>query len=465
MTIPTIIMMKNDIKIVLIGAGSKEFSRGLIHDLVLDNELPQAKQLEVVLVDINAKSLQTILEYAQRCVEVTNSPIKFSATVDREEALPGADFVLMSVAIGRMDLWEQDFRVPLSFGMRHIYGENGGPGAIFHALRNYNLIFPILRDIERLCPEAYLLNFTNPEARILTAILKLTQLKAIGLCHGFYSFRRFTSKVLERPVTELDIRTAGMNHFYTYYHISDKKTGKDLIPTFEQKVWENPDLMEPLVRFMWETFGVIGYISDGHIGEYIGYAHEYTGLQWEFGIENRKVVKTDETITSWTAFRAWQNKIDIETLLKSDIIQVDNEYLYGQRMPDDKVLVKSGELAVPVIGDIILDRKMWRESVNVLNTEGYIENLALDGCVEVPAIVDANGIHPEFVGSLPEGFAAQIRLQHSIQKLLVEAFKQRSKKLLYQALLLDPVVDSAVNAKKLLDYMFKIQADYLPEFH
>lgn len=457
--------MKENTKIVLIGAGSKEFSRGLIHDLVLDNELPQATQVEAVLVDINPKSLQTILGYAQRCVEVTGSAIKFSATVNREEALLGADFVLLSVAIGRMDLWEQDFRVPLSFGMRHIYGENGGPGALFHALRNYKLIFPILRDIERLCPEAYLLNFTNPEARILTAILKLTKIKAIGLCHGFYSFQRLVSTILNRPAKALDIRTAGMNHFYTYYHISEKDSGRDLIPEFEQKVSENPNVLEPLNRFLWETFGIIGYDSDQHVGEYIGYAHEFTGICWEFGIENRKVLHTEDLVTSWTAFEAWRRDMDVGTLLASKILQVDSEYLNGQRMPDDTVLVKSGELAVPVIGDIVLDRKMWRQSVNVLNTEGYIENLSREGSIEVPAVVDANGIHPDFVGSLPEGFAAQIRLQHSIQKLLVEAYQQKSKKLLLQALLLDPVVDSAVNAKKLLEYMLEIQAAYLPEFY
>ena len=457
--------MKEHVKIVLIGAGSKEFSRGLIHDLVLDKELPQAAHIDVVLVDIHAKNLHTMLEYAKRCVEITKAPITLQATTNREEALPGADFVLLSVAIGRMDLWEQDFRVPLSFGMRHIYGENGGPGALFHALRNYKLIFPILRDIEKLCPEAYLINFTNPEARILTAILTLTKIKAIGLCHGFYSFHRLVAKVLERPVEELDIRTAGMNHFYTYYHISDKHSGENLIPAFERQIAENPDILEPLVRFLWDTFGVIGYGSDGHIGEYIGYAHEFAGMRWEFGIENRKVLQTDELVTSWTAFRAWQHRIDVGTLLAGDILQVDDEYLHGQRPPDDTVLVTSGELAVPVIGDIVLDRKILRAAVNVLNTEGYIDNLSKDGCIEVPAVVDAAGIHPEYVGSLPEGFAAQIRLQHSIQKLLLEAYRQKSKKLLFQALLLDPVVDSAVNARKFLDYMLAIQAEYLPEFH
>ena len=373
--------------------------------------------------------------------------------------------MLLSVAIGRMDLWEQDFRVPLAFGLKHIYGENGGPGALFHALRNYKLIFPILRDIEHLCPQAYLLNFTNPEARILTAILTLTNIKAAGLCHGFYNFHNFASRLLGRPRAELDIRTAGMNHFYTFYCLADKVTGENLIPVFTDKVNENLDLLEPCVRFQWETFGVLGYGSDSHVGEYIGYAHEFAGMRWEFGIENRKVLRTDDIITSWTAFRAWQHKIDVGSLLKSDILQTDDDYLYGRRMPDENVLRPSGELAVPVIGDIVLDRKIWRESVNVLNTEGSIANIARDACIEVPATVDASGIHPEYIGNLPEGFAAQIRLQHSIQKLLIEAYQQKSKTLLLQALLLDPVVDSAVNAQKCLNYMLELQSDYLPELN
>ena len=264
---------------------------------------------------------------------------------------------------------------------------------------------------------------------------------------------------------ELDVRTAGMNHFYTFYRIADRASGEDLIPIFTDKVNENLELLEPCVRFQWETFGVLGYGSDSHIGEYIGYAHEFAGLRWEFGIENRKVLHTEETITSWTAFRAWQHNIDVGSLLESDILQSDDDYLYGRRVPDEQVLIPSGELAVPVIGDIILDRKRWRESVNVLNTEGYIENLARDACIEVPATVDAGGIHPEFVGKLPEGFAAQIRLQHSIQKLLLEAYQHKSKALLLQALLLDPVVDSALNARKFLDYMLELQSDYLPELH
>ena len=125
---------------------------------------------------------------------------------------------------------------------------------------------------------------------------------------------------------------------------------------------------------------------------------------------------------------------------------------------------ESGELAVPLIADILFDRHQYREAVNVLNTQGYIENLARDSCVEVPAFVDSQGIHPEFVGCLPEAFAAQIRLQHSIQKLLVEAYVKKSKKILLQALLLDPLVNSAKNASNLLDYMLDLQSEYLPEF-
>src|SRR5574340_254707 len=103
---------------------------------------------------------------------------------DRREALAGASYVITSVAIKRYPLWEQDFRIPLAYGFKHALGENGGPGALFHALRNSELMIPICRDIEKLCPEALLLNFTNPESRIIRAVADLTKVRAVGLCHG-----------------------------------------------------------------------------------------------------------------------------------------------------------------------------------------------------------------------------------------------------------------------------------------
>ncbi|HCE43739.1 MAG TPA: hypothetical protein DET40_09330 [Lentisphaeria bacterium] len=458
--------MKNDIKIVLIGAGSRDFARRVVNDIVLEKELVSAAGLHVVLVDIDEKRLKVMYNYARRVAEFKKSKVKFSAETDRKIALKGADFVITSVAVKRMELWEQDFRIPFSFGMKHVFGENGGPGALFHALRNYNIIIPICRDIERICPDATLINFTNPEARILTAILKLTKVRAVGMCHGFYGLIHKVCQVLGRKSEELDIRSAGMNHFFTYYRISDRKTGKDLRKEFEKRLAEKPELLgNDVSKHLFEKFGVVGIVSADHEGEYIGYAHELVEPRWLFGVENRKVFGWNRPIVAEDVYASWGSPhgFDVESFLKSEHCHYVDDYVTGKRKLDDKFVCPSGELAVPAIGDMVLDRKKWRNAVNVLNTGGYIANLAKDACVEVPAVFDKDGAHPETIGELPEGFAAMIRRQNAIQKLLVQAYAEKSKRLLLQALLLDPVVDSPSQAEKCLDLMLRLQADYLPE--
>jgi alpha-galactosidase len=451
--------VKSEVKIVLIGAGSREFSRGLIHDLVLDTQLVNHVPITCVLVDTNQERLSTMMEYSRACLELFDCPVKLEATTDRREALPGADFVLISIATHRMDLWEQDFRVPLSHGFRHVYGENGGPGAMFHALRNLHIVMPVCRDIEALAPEAIVLNFTNPEARILTTILRQTALRAYGLCHGFHDFYEFAARLFNRSSDELDLRTAGMNHLITFYRIADRATGEDLIPEFHRRVRKDIDTLPPLVRFLYETFGIFGLDSDRHVGEYMSFAHELVGNKWEFGVENRKVLSNHDHISNDVAFEAWRKKTDIGSYMAH----------YAGTSSDDTVVNRenvrpSGELAVPIIGDILLDRGEWRPSVNLLNTEGSISNLAPDGCIEVPATVDGRGIHPEEVGAIPEPLAAMIRPQHTIQTLIAEAYQHKSKHLLYQALILDPVVDSPKRAWLMLEEMLELQKEYLPEF-
>lgn len=460
--------MRDRIKIVLIGAGSRTFSRAVINDILLEADLCSNVAVDVVLVDINRQRLDVMYRYALRAAEYKKCPVKFTAETDRTVALRDADFALTSIAIQRMELWEQDFRVPFSFGMKHVYGENGGPGSLFHALRNLNIIIPICRDIERICPSALLINFTNPEAKILAAILTLTKVRAIGLCHGFYGLMNKAAQVLERPREELDIRSAGMNHFYTYYKIADRKTGQDLRAELEKRLQEKPELHKSaLARHLFETFGVLGMGAAEHIGEYIGYAHEFVEPRWMFGVESRKVFAWNRPIIAEDTYAAWggdaKEFFDVESHLKSDRSHEYDDYISGKRPLDDSFVKHSGELAIPALTDMVLDRKRWRNAVNVLNSGCYISNLPPDGCIEVPAVVDAAGVHPETVGPLPEAFAALITRQISIQKLLVQAYAQKSRKHLLQAMLLDPVVDSAARAEQCLDYMLKLQADYLPE--
>ncbi len=428
-------------KIVLIGAGSHSFGRGQIVDLIQAAEL-RGRGVELSLVDVDESALDTMAKLAQHIKRHTGSDIVLHSTTDRTEALPGADYVITSVARKRMELWEQDFRVPLAHGFRHCLGENGGPGALFHALRSFELIIPICRDVERLCPDALLLNFTNPESRVLHAICHLTKAKAIGICHGVFGALHAISQYLGRPVEEFEIVSAGINHFYCVLTVKDRATGKEWLPELLQKAAaDRSSGAESLFNTLAEVFGIFTFPSEDHIGEYLSWGAEFTGVKWPYGRESRAVSE--------------EGRPERPTL---------EAYAAGEVAIDDHIMRPSGELTVPIITDIELDAGNVRPAVNVVNSEGYIENLPRDAVVEVPAQVDGDGVHPLRVGPLPEAFAALLRTQCAINSLVTEGYRTRDKRLLLQALLLDPVVDSVGGARRLLDEMLALQAAFLPEF-
>ena len=427
----------NKLRIVIIGAGSV-FTRGILADIASHSDFNKYKTT-VVLVDLDDVALSEMMLIGQKIIDHYKAPVVLKKTTDRTDALPGADFVFVAVERHRYELWEQDFRVPLSFGFKHVLGENGGPGAIFHALRNYEIVIPICKDIERLCPDATLLNFTNPEVRIVMAITQLTKVKMVGLCHGVLEARDEISRLLKRDLADLHIETGGINHFFWVLKVQDIKTGEDLYPELRKYAMKS---LPPLARKMMEIYGYFIFPSDDHIGEYISFAHEFTGVRWAYGLESSKLAESER----W--HENWRNRLLTGT---------------GKKVLEE-LIEPSPEIAIDIITDILGNKGSWRPSVNVPNTEGYIENLPLNAIVEVPATVDAAGVHPIKVGPIPEALAAFTRTQISIQLLLVEAYKKRSKNLLLQALLLDPVVDSCERAEKMLDYMLELQSEFLPEF-
>ena len=429
-------------KIVLIGAGSRSFGRGQIADILQAGEL-KGRNVTLTLVDENESALELMTKLAGRIKDHTGSDIALESTADRRAALRGANYVISAVARKRMELWEQDFRVSLAYGFRHCLGENGGPGALFHALRSFELIIPICRDIEAICPEALLLNFTNPEARGLHAVNHLTKVNAVGICHGVFGAIRAIARLLNCAEEDVEVTSAGINHFYCVLKAVDRRTGEDVLHELIEKVLSDEGKgLPPLFRKFAEVFGVFTFPSDDHIGEYVSFGSEFHGVKWLYGQESRKVPRVEREPTSPSL----------------------EDYAAGKRPLDDSIIARSGEITVQIICDIELDRKRRRAAVDVLNTEGYVENLPGDGVVEVPAVVDASGIHPEKVGPIPEPMAALMRTQMTINSLVTEGYRTRSKKLLLQALLLDPVVNSITAAEGLLDEMLELQSDYLPEF-
>jgi alpha-galactosidase len=426
-------------RIVIIGAGSMSFGRGMIVDLLRSEELT-GRNLHLWLVDLDAGALDRMRRFAERVKAHVGSDVAIHATADRTAALPGASYVLTAVSVRRYELWEQDFRVPLSHGFRHPLGENGGPGALFHALRSLKLVIPICRDIERLCPNALLLNFTNPEARVLDAILRLTHVNAVGLCHGVFSAIRFISDYLGIPTDKFEVTSAGMNHFYAVLKVIDVESGVDLFPDLLARLRADDSFPPSVWKKLIDIFGWLTYRSDDHIGEYLSFGAEFAGYKWHYGLESRPIGQPQP----------------------GPRFELD-PYLNGAPL-DERALRRSGEIAASVICDMELDRCRRHDAVNVLNAEGYIENLPRDAVVEVPAYCDGRGVYPIAVGPIPEAQATFIRTQVSIQHAITEAYRTGSKNLLLQALLMDPVVDSIVEAEKLLDEMLELQSAYLPEF-
>ncbi len=431
-------------KIVLIGAGSVSFGTGMLSDLFAARELMPGA--EVALVDINHQKLQRMLEVAKRLNDATGRPFRLSATADRREVLSGAQFVLISVAVRRNELWRLDFQIPLKHGVKQVLGENGGPGGLFHALRNIPLVLEICRDIEDLCPDALVLNFTNPEGRICLAASRYTNLHFVGLCHGIGMAQHAIGQVLGLPADEIDPKAAGLNHFNWVLDLRRKSTGEDLYPAFKRAMAERRPKEATmngyrfgiqLCHYLMDAFGYWPLPSDDHVGEYLAYAWEYCGLEgYDFAAADQYARELQEQLERWAT---------------------------GAEPVDPLLGQTSGERAVPIITGVLGNTHQYELAVNVPNA-GLIPNLPEWAIVEVPAVVDARGVHGLPVGPLPEPIAAMCRTQVAIMDRLVEAAVHGDRQAALQALLLDPVITSVSQAEAILEEMLAVERDFLPQF-
>lgn len=473
-------------KIVVIGAGSASFGSGVLADLLTSPELKEFA-LTVSLVDIDEKALDRMYRLALRMKEYCRSNVVFEASADRIKALPGADYVIVSVAQRRWDLWQKDFYIPLAFGFRHVFGENGGPGGAFHTLRSLNLVLPICRDMERFCPEALLLNFTNPESRVCQGVSMLTKIHSVGLCHGPQRTLTRISQLLEMRAEDIEITVGGINHFHWALAVRDRRDGRDLRAELDKKVPAFDWGVDNLTPVLHRLFGHITYPEPSHPGEYMGFAWEIAGpkyIDWGLGDVSRnpsaKAEDPDyqiEGLGNAVSYELWSLELPkhLDAFLEQNI-PITPEFVRALDYPlpgpaggkkqesgaDPAALPLSGELTVPIICDIEFNRDRVEIGANVLNN-GSIPNLPADGVVEVPIRVNAGGVKSAPVGPLPEAIAGMCAIQISIQKLLVQAYAEKSKRYLLQALLIDPIVDSVDRAEKYMETMLKAEADFLPE--
>jgi len=421
--------MNNPTKIAFFGASSISFGLNMLRDIFFSNEL---RGSTLTLVGRNPPTLSRMTEVAKLLNSKTGAGIIIEQTTDRRAALDGANFVLNAMAIDRNRLWQLDFAVPRKYGIRHTLGENGGPGGLFFTLRTLPLVFDLAREIEELCPQALFINFANPESRIILALGKYTSIRALGLCHGIFMGQGDVARILGVPSEEVDVWGAGINHFQCLLQIRDRKTGESLYPLLREREKHYDPSFAPLTRRLFRAFGYWMTCSDEHLGEYLAYGWEGGEKGYDFAGDER-----------------W----------RKEFAEQCDRAIAGGPMPA-WWLTPAGERGAAAIGGIIHNKKRVLESGIVYN-RGVVENLPSDCAVEVPIMADAAGIHPISLGPLPEAVAKLLKPAIGVQQLAVEAAVYGSKEIALQALLIDPTVNSAAAAIKLLDELWEVNLPYI----
>jgi alpha-galactosidase len=415
-------------RIVLIGAGSAMFGLGTLGDIFKNKALAGSS---IVLHDINPQALSKVEGIAQQFIREKELPYTLSATTSRQDALQDATFCIISIEVGdRYELWEQDWKIPLQHGIHQVFGENGGPGGLFHSLRIIPPILEICDDINTICPDAYVFNFSNPMSRIChTVNSKYPNLKLIGLCHEIASLPMHLPHILETHLSNLSFKAGGLNHFSVLLEIEYKDTGKDAYPDVRERAPEYFENMPErgLFREILERFGYLPIATDSHFGEYI---------PWAYSVADHKGI-----LNFYSMYKAGC----LEQVPLSRIEgTVEEEYWR----------------VVPIMEGILTDSRHKELAVNIPN-DGFIDNLPPDMIVEVPAIVDKDGVHGVKLGALPKGIAGLLRNQASVHDLTTEAILTGSREIALQALLVDPVVHSVRAAEQTLDTILELQSRYL----
>lgn len=461
--------MKQAPKITLIGAGSAEFGLSTLATIVRDGRLHGS---ELALVDLNEESLELVAQATRRMNAAWDAGMTVVTDTERTAALPDSDFVIIATEVPpRETLWEMDWEIPLKHGLRQPYGENGGPGGMMHACRQIAQILPMANDMERLCPDAWLINFSNPLPRITRAITRYTDIKIAGKCHQIDVGYALVAVLLRErigidvpagitlhsgPDNMLDIRalaaagrrhftitSAGLNHFIWLWDVRDKLSGEDLYPQLRAAVSTAPPTLEPFSLHLFKSFGFLPLPGDTHLVEYLPWAHDPLSKPWEhYDI----------------ALYKWGEQELVRQLLHNMLL----DFASGRSKIDGLRDAKS-EGAAEIIGAMVAGETFYDEAVNIPN-RGAVANLPDETIVEVPGIVSGSGIEGVSVGELPAPIAELLRREAALVELVVETAVTGDKQLALQTLLLDPMITDIQRAEAILDDYLRAFAGYLPQF-
>lgn len=447
-------------RIVFLGAGSTVFAKNLMGDILAFPELAHAN---IVLHDIDPARLRTSEIVAHKVANALNAQPNIEATADRRAALDGADFAVSMIQVGGYEpSTVLDFEIPKKYGLRQTIADTLGIGGIMRALRTIPVLLEMCGDMEQLCPNVMFLNYVNPMVMNCWAIARASKIRTVGLCHSVPHTARELANDLGLPPDEIDYLVAGINHVAYFLKLEHK--GENLYPRLREfmqsekfppvRASEDADAPTPRRKGMtdhvrYEMFKRLGYFvteSSEHFSEYVPWfiksTHPELIEQFEIPLDEY-IVRCQENIAQWQALRVKME--DPNTPLA-----VERSVEYGSHIINSMV---TGEPA-----------RIYGNMPNY----GIIDNLPHGVPVEVPCLVDKNGVQPVHIGALPPQLAALMQTNINVQALTVEAALTRKREHIYHAAMLDPHTAAELTLDQIwamVDELIAAHGAWLPQYH
>ncbi len=436
------------IKVALIGAGSTVFAVETMTDILAIEGLDSGT---FALVDLDSERLELAHEVAEQLIKDTGKSWTVQATTGRRSVLPGCDYVINMIEVGGLATVQDDYAIPMKYGVDQCVGDTIGPGGIFKYLRTAPSWLAICRDIEELCPRALVINYTNPMPAMTLTALRATSLQVVGLCRSVVETAYMLADYANVPYEQMHYRCAGINHLAWF--VTLEMDGEDLYPRVLRAA-EDPEIyrQDPIRFEMLRQFGAFVTEESGHVSEYVPYFRKRKDVLEQFTRINRSLEG------GWRA-RAWPvERAEHDWALRRD--------LERERRGERVFFLERGlDYGSYVIEGQALNRPQVIHG-NVANSR-LIENLPQDGCVEVACLVDGNGIRPIHFGRLPTQLAALDSAHMMVHDLLVQSLLHEDREAAVHALMLDPLtaaVCSATEIRQMFDEMAAKQQAYLPHF-
>jgi alpha-galactosidase/6-phospho-beta-glucosidase family protein len=436
-------------RVCFIGGGSYNWMPKLLGDLALTRDLSGT----IVLHDVNPTALEDIRRYGTRLMASTGADFSIETTTDLERSLDGAEFVVVTITTGGLDTMALDLEIPERYGIYQSVGDTVGPGGLSRALRNVPVIVGIAQAMERRCPDAWMLNLTNPLTVLTRVVAMTTRIRVMGLCHELFGVRGGLMRMFDARVEDFQMRVAGVNHLIWLLDFTIRgqnglqmvrdyvAQGRPLPVPEDRGDWHDPFIDRWRLKLaLFDVYDALPAAGDRHLAEFFAYfLTEATQRGAQYGVQLTTIPNRRQQVAT--------ARDQVRSAIAAD------------RLPE---VTRSSEATADIVSAVV-NGGSTRTIVNLPNS-GQVENLQRDAVVETLAEITSAGAIPHTVGTLPSGVLSTLEPHVVNQEMIARAALEGDRKLALQAMVNDPLVPDLRTAQALLDDLLAAHAAYLPRF-